>query len=147
MWNSTHTGLHPLKKCIKSFFMHKTSLFSYNLPFFIWYIPLVNIIGIKPTLGDHESKFKKVGAIMSLYWILCDQKCVLRFFWKKDQIVLVHSTTLFVIHISPYLINIIIKKHFGSVLLFSTLNLWHIYLRLTEKKPPYFFLYVYNSQC
>ena len=34
----------------------KLKLFSYNFPFFIWFIPLVDIIGIK-------SKFKKVGAI------------------------------------------------------------------------------------
>ena len=55
------TELHPLfKKCIKSFCMHKTLLFSYNL--FIL-IPLVYIIGIKPATGHHESNFKKVGAI------------------------------------------------------------------------------------
>ena len=37
--------------------------FSCNFPFFIWFIPLVDILGIKPALGDHESNFKKEGAI------------------------------------------------------------------------------------
>ena len=63
-WNCTHTELHPsFKKFIKSLCMHKTKLFSYNLPFVIWFIPLVDIIGIKPAPGDHESNFMKVGAI------------------------------------------------------------------------------------
>ena len=29
----------------------------------IWFIPLVDIVGIKPVPGDHESNFKKMGAI------------------------------------------------------------------------------------
>ena len=44
--------------------MHKTFLFSYNFPFFIWFIPLVYIIGIKPAPGEHESIFKKMGEIL-----------------------------------------------------------------------------------
>ena len=43
--------------------MHKTPLFSYNSPFFICFIPLVDIIGLKPTPSDYESNFKKEGAI------------------------------------------------------------------------------------
>ena len=38
--------------------------FSYNFPFFIWFIPLVYIIRIKPAPGDHKSNFKKVDAIL-----------------------------------------------------------------------------------
>ena len=41
----------------------KTLLFSCNFPFFIWFIHLVYIIGIKPASGDHESNFKKLGVI------------------------------------------------------------------------------------
>ena len=43
--------------------MHKT-FFSYNFPFFMWFIPLLYIIEIKPAPGDHEYNFKKVGAIL-----------------------------------------------------------------------------------
>ena len=43
--------------------MHKTYFFCLQFPFFIWFIPLEDIIGIKPTPGDHESNLKKVGAI------------------------------------------------------------------------------------
>ena len=43
--------------------MHKTLLFFYNFPFFILFIQLLDIIGIKPAPGDHESNFKEVGAI------------------------------------------------------------------------------------
>ena len=43
--------------------MHKTHFFSCNFPFFIWYIPFVDIIGIKPAHSDHKSDFKDVGAI------------------------------------------------------------------------------------
>ena len=35
--------------------MHITELFSYNFLFFILFIPLVDIIEIKPAPGDHES--------------------------------------------------------------------------------------------
>ena len=41
----------------------KNLTFSYNFPFFIWFIPLVDIIGIKPAPGDREPNFKKVVAI------------------------------------------------------------------------------------
>ena len=52
------TELNPsFKKYINYFCMHKT------FPFFIWFIFLVNIIGIKLAPGDYESNFKKVGAI------------------------------------------------------------------------------------
>ena len=50
-----------LKKNIKSSSMQKT--FSYDFPFFILFILLVDIRGIKPAPGDLESNFKKVGAI------------------------------------------------------------------------------------
>ena len=40
-----------------------TKLFSYNFSFFIWSIPLMNIIGIKSAHGNYEYNFKKVGAI------------------------------------------------------------------------------------
>ena len=70
VFGMVYVELHPhriapifKKKCIKSFCMHKTWLFSYNFPFFIWFIPLVDIIEIKPSNGDHESNFKKVGKI------------------------------------------------------------------------------------
>ena len=52
--------------------MHKTEFVSYNFPFFILFMPLVDndIIEIKPAPGDNESNFKKeiefrVGAIPS----------------------------------------------------------------------------------
>jgi hypothetical protein len=56
---------HILKKCIKYIFVCIKITFTYNFPFFIWFIPLVDIIGIKPAPDDHESYFKKVGAIPS----------------------------------------------------------------------------------
>ena len=57
MWNCTNTELHPyFKECIKSFNMHKTF-------FFKLFIPLVDIMGIKPAPGDLASNFKKVSAI------------------------------------------------------------------------------------
>ena len=41
----------------------KLQPFSYNFPFFMWFIPWVDAIGIKPVHGDHESNFKIVCAI------------------------------------------------------------------------------------
>ena len=54
----TRNYTHLLKNvCIKlNFFL------AINLSFF-WFIPLVDIIWIKPALSDHKSKFKKMGAI------------------------------------------------------------------------------------
>ena len=44
--------------------MHKNlTFFPKFLFFFISFIPLVDIIGIKPAPCHHESNFKKVGAI------------------------------------------------------------------------------------
>ena len=61
--------LHPhgiatifLKIVKKSFCMHKTHFFL-QFPSYMWFIPLVEIIGKKPTPGDHESNIKKVVAI------------------------------------------------------------------------------------
>ena len=56
--------LHPsFKNVLNLFVCIKLNLFFYNFPFFIRFIPLVDIIGIKPASGDHESNFKKVVAI------------------------------------------------------------------------------------
>ena len=64
---------HKTQICYKSslkerasthFCMNKIKLFSCNFPFFILFIPLIDIIGIKPAPGNHESNFKKVGAIL-----------------------------------------------------------------------------------
>ena len=55
--------LHPLFKNVLNLFVWiKLNFFSDNFPFFFWFIPLVDIIGIKPAPDDHESNFKKVGA-------------------------------------------------------------------------------------
>ena len=43
--------------------MHKTSLFFFTFLYVMF--PLLDKIGIKPAPGDHESNFKKVGAISS----------------------------------------------------------------------------------
>ena len=45
--------------------MHNTYFLFLQFPFFIGFISLVVIIGIKPAPGDHESNLKKVGAIPS----------------------------------------------------------------------------------
>ena len=63
-------GIAPTRKCthlFKNVLIHfkciKLKLFSYNFSFFIWFTPLMDMIGIKPNPSDHKSNFKKVGAI------------------------------------------------------------------------------------
>jgi hypothetical protein len=57
-----HGVAHIFWKNILNLFVY-IKLFSYNFSFFIWFIPFVDIIGTKLAPGDHESNFKKVGAI------------------------------------------------------------------------------------
>ena len=44
----TRNCTHLLKKVLNLFVCIKPNFLSYNFPFFIWFIPLVDIIGIKP---------------------------------------------------------------------------------------------------
>ena len=63
LWKSVDVKLHPFKKKnIKSFCMHIKHN-SFLTIFFLYLTILVDTIGIKPALGDHESNFKMVGAI------------------------------------------------------------------------------------
>ena len=57
--------LYPyLIKCIKYLLYAKNFFFlTCRFLFFIWYIPLVDMIGIKPAPGDHKWNFKEVSAI------------------------------------------------------------------------------------
>ena len=58
-------GIAPTRNCtdhlknILKLFECKKPIFL-NFPFFILFIPLADIIGIKPAPGDHESNFKKM---------------------------------------------------------------------------------------
>ena len=65
--------------------MHKTEIFSYNFLFFILFILLVDIIGIKPAPG--KSNFKKVGAISSgsFYRYFSLPKERKYFFWSNKK--------------------------------------------------------------
>ena len=67
MWNYTapkQNCTNLIKNVLNHFVCIKLKLLSYNLPFLIYFIPLANIIGIKPAPGNHKSNLKKVGAIM-----------------------------------------------------------------------------------
>ena len=65
---TTRNCTYLLKILLNIFECIKLKLFSYNFPFFVCFVPLVDIIGIKPAPDDHESNFKKVGAIPSDIW-------------------------------------------------------------------------------
>ena len=66
-WNC----IHIFKNVINLFVCMKLFFFFLQFPFFIWFIPLGDIIVIKPAPGDHESNFKKVSAIVYVvYFIL-----------------------------------------------------------------------------
>ena len=54
--------LHPLLKNVLNLFVCiKLNFFSYNLPFFIWFIPLVDLILIKPAPRRPRIQFEESG--------------------------------------------------------------------------------------
>ena len=59
----TRNCTHFLKSVLNIFLCIKLNFFSYNYVSFIFLNTLMVIIGIKPAPSDHESNFKKVGAI------------------------------------------------------------------------------------
>jgi hypothetical protein len=58
----TRNCIHLLKNVSNLFVCIKLNFFL-KIIFLYLFIPLVDIIGIKSAPGDHESNFKKVGAI------------------------------------------------------------------------------------
>ena len=85
---TTRNFTHIFQNVVNLFVWIKLIFFFLQFPFFIWFIPLVDMIGIKPAPGDHESNFKKVGTkpsellsiILLKYDVLKDKHCYKKHF-------------------------------------------------------------------
>ena len=79
---------HHLKNVLNLFACIKLKFFL-KKSFFIWFIVLVDIKGTKPAPGDHESNFKKVGAIPCgciTKWTQFNRSLMFKVFVKSGKI-------------------------------------------------------------